>query len=178
MLYRVIHEPPRLSKDLPADLHSIVSRCLAKTPEERPTPSELLAEFGDRDLTDDLSAKTVPPYPRRLPGIQIGDAMLADPGFQPRAAGTAADQGTASITDTVLAAVKLVQASEAPRWAKNSRKATREEVPGIALAITFALAVVAIAVISWFINEWFAIAVYSLMAITVVYGLLRAWLNG
>jgi len=53
ILYRVVHEPPILSKDLPAGLRSIVTRCLAKDPGERPTPTQILGELGDRELMGD-----------------------------------------------------------------------------------------------------------------------------
>jgi eukaryotic-like serine/threonine-protein kinase len=45
LIYRLIHQPPDLSK-VPAGLRSLVERCLAKDPAERPTPGELLAELG------------------------------------------------------------------------------------------------------------------------------------
>ncbi|MFJ5550088.1 serine/threonine-protein kinase [Streptomyces sp. NPDC093225] len=57
-LYRVVHEPADLSR-VPAELHGLLVRCLAKDPGLRPTPAELIAavrahpavgpsaEFGD-----------------------------------------------------------------------------------------------------------------------------------
>ncbi|WP_369147330.1 serine/threonine-protein kinase [Streptomyces sp. R44] len=41
-LYRVVHEPADLSH-VPAELHALLERCLAKHPEERPAPAELIA---------------------------------------------------------------------------------------------------------------------------------------
>ncbi|SOB82117.1 serine/threonine-protein kinase [Streptomyces sp. 1331.2] len=41
VLYRVVHEEPDLS-GLPADLRELVQRCLAKSPEDRPTPAEII----------------------------------------------------------------------------------------------------------------------------------------
>jgi serine/threonine protein kinase len=45
LIYRLIHQPPDLSR-VPAELRSLVERCLAKDPAERPSPGELLAELG------------------------------------------------------------------------------------------------------------------------------------
>ncbi|WP_404868336.1 serine/threonine-protein kinase [Kitasatospora griseola] len=44
-LYNVVHAEPDLTA-LPAALHGIVARCLAKQPADRPTPAELLALLG------------------------------------------------------------------------------------------------------------------------------------
>ncbi|MER5207235.1 protein kinase [Streptomyces sp. NPDC002825] len=41
-LYRVVHEPADLSR-VPVELHALLERCLAKHPEERPAPAELIA---------------------------------------------------------------------------------------------------------------------------------------
>jgi len=49
LIYRVVFSPPRLD-DVPWQVRPIAERCLAKDPCQRPTPAELLAEFGDVDL--------------------------------------------------------------------------------------------------------------------------------
>jgi hypothetical protein len=41
VLYRVVHEPPELDP-VPADLRELVLRCLAKSPEDRPKPDEII----------------------------------------------------------------------------------------------------------------------------------------
>ncbi|MFE4618335.1 protein kinase [Streptomyces sp. NPDC056747] len=41
-LYRVVHEPADLSR-VPVELRELVGHCLAKAPERRPTPAELIA---------------------------------------------------------------------------------------------------------------------------------------
>ncbi|MEU9073131.1 serine/threonine-protein kinase [Kitasatospora sp. NPDC004745] len=41
VLYRVVHEEADLS-GVPADLRELVQRCLAKSPEDRPTPAEII----------------------------------------------------------------------------------------------------------------------------------------
>src|SRR5690606_27457010 len=51
MLYRVVHQEPDLSM-LPPTLRSVVARCLAKRPEQRPSAPELLDE-----LTGSITAK-------------------------------------------------------------------------------------------------------------------------
>jgi outer membrane protein assembly factor BamB len=42
--YQVVHDEPDL-KDIPADLQPLIERCLAKEPEDRPTPDALMAEL-------------------------------------------------------------------------------------------------------------------------------------
>ncbi|WP_371479576.1 protein kinase [Kitasatospora sp. NBC_00315] len=41
VLYRVVHEPPVLD-GVPADLRQLLLRCLAKSPEDRPRPAEII----------------------------------------------------------------------------------------------------------------------------------------
>ncbi|MDH6705066.1 serine/threonine protein kinase [Kitasatospora sp. MAA19] len=41
VLYRVVHEEPDLTA-VPADLRELVERCLAKSPEDRPLPAEII----------------------------------------------------------------------------------------------------------------------------------------
>ncbi|MER7672315.1 serine/threonine-protein kinase [Kitasatospora sp. NPDC096128] len=41
VLYRVVHEPPALDA-VPAELRALLERCLAKSPEDRPTPAEVI----------------------------------------------------------------------------------------------------------------------------------------
>ena len=49
LVFRVVYDPPRL-EDVPWQVRPIAERCLAKDPAQRPTPAELLTEFGDADL--------------------------------------------------------------------------------------------------------------------------------
>jgi eukaryotic-like serine/threonine-protein kinase len=55
MLYRAVHSPPSLD-GVPASLRPLVARCLERTPAERPSPSELLAEVGTPEGSDWLPA--------------------------------------------------------------------------------------------------------------------------
>ncbi|WP_404961237.1 serine/threonine-protein kinase [Streptomyces sp. 147326] len=41
VLYRVVNEQPNLDR-VPGDLHGLLLRCLAKQPEDRPTPTEII----------------------------------------------------------------------------------------------------------------------------------------
>ncbi|MGF1428071.1 serine/threonine-protein kinase [Kitasatospora sp. LaBMicrA B282] len=41
VLYRVVHEPPELD-GVPTELRALLERCLAKAPEDRPTPAEVI----------------------------------------------------------------------------------------------------------------------------------------
>lgn len=64
-LYRVVHEPADLSR-VPAELRELVGHCLAKAPESRPTPAQLIAavrahpavgpspDLGDLRLPEEL----------------------------------------------------------------------------------------------------------------------------
>ncbi len=52
LMYRVVHHQPDTSR-LPGPLRSLVDRCLAKTPADRPSPADLLAELGAAELGGD-----------------------------------------------------------------------------------------------------------------------------
>jgi serine/threonine protein kinase/sugar lactone lactonase YvrE len=65
--YRVVHAPADLA-DVPAEIKSLVERCLAKDPGDRPAIGELLAELGDFDVSEDwlspaLPSQSAPPEP-------------------------------------------------------------------------------------------------------------------
>ncbi|MFF9147920.1 serine/threonine-protein kinase [Streptomyces sp. NPDC014861] len=79
-LYRVVHEEPDLSR-VPEDLRDLAAWCLAKRPEGRPAPAELIAavrahplvgsrpEFGEGWLpwwiSSEVAGRAVPPEPAR-----------------------------------------------------------------------------------------------------------------
>ena len=50
LVYRVVYSPPNLD-NLPAGIRSLIERCLAKDPAQRPTPAQLMAEAGAARLT-------------------------------------------------------------------------------------------------------------------------------
>ncbi|WP_194235780.1 serine/threonine-protein kinase [Streptomyces sp. CB01881] len=65
VLYRVVHEQPELDA-VPADLRELILRCLAKSPEDRPKPAEIIeiarnhpSVGGQLRFTDDWLPKQV-----------------------------------------------------------------------------------------------------------------------
>jgi Protein kinase domain len=46
--YRVVHEDPHLD-ELDPDIRGLVAECLARDPQDRPTPSEILGRLGEHD---------------------------------------------------------------------------------------------------------------------------------
>ncbi|MEU6139854.1 serine/threonine-protein kinase [Streptomyces sp. NPDC047081] len=63
--YQVVHDEPDLT-GVPEDLAPLVLRCLAKEPEERPTPDELMRELRSRAASYDTQAF--------IPAQRTGDA--------------------------------------------------------------------------------------------------------
>jgi serine/threonine protein kinase/sugar lactone lactonase YvrE len=57
--YRVVHAPADLA-DVPAEIKSLVERCLAKDPGDRPAIGDLLAELGDFDVSEDWLSPALP----------------------------------------------------------------------------------------------------------------------
>ncbi|WP_217209127.1 serine/threonine-protein kinase [Streptomyces sp. AC550_RSS872] len=53
--YQVVHDEPDLT-DVPANLAPLISRCLAKEPEDRPTPDELMRELRSVAASYDTQA--------------------------------------------------------------------------------------------------------------------------
>ncbi|MFI6443092.1 serine/threonine-protein kinase [Kitasatospora sp. NPDC050543] len=86
VLYRVVHEPPELD-GVPADLRELLLRCLAKSPEDRPKPAEIIEiarnhpsvggqlRFGDdwlpRQINTEITRRSdlpkTPPTPLPVP---------------------------------------------------------------------------------------------------------------
>ncbi|MFP3117197.1 protein kinase domain-containing protein [Streptomyces sp. Iso 434] len=62
LMYRIAQEPPNLA-DVPENLQDLIGACLAKDPEDRPTPDRLLALTGADDTVSD--GKALDPW---LPG--------------------------------------------------------------------------------------------------------------
>ena len=195
MLYRLVHEPPNLER-LPATVHPIVLRCLAKEPAGRPTPAEILAELGDADLLDGHTvrpmvtwdgaqfASLAPDLPAGMPdsvGEQNTMSVLGDPNQLPRPRPeTAPAQGAVPGLGAVPAQrpapergpVPMTPMAPRPQGAAGSLSA--EDALRITLVSLIAAAVLAAGVIVWFINEWFAIAVYALTTIAAAVWWLRS----
>ncbi len=51
LMYRAVHATPDLDR-VPAELRPLAARCLSRTPADRPTPAELLAEVGMPDAAE------------------------------------------------------------------------------------------------------------------------------
>ncbi|MGC0330377.1 outer membrane protein assembly factor BamB [Streptomyces sp. SAI-170] len=77
--YQVVHDEPDLT-DVPGSLAPLVSRCLAKEPEERPTPDELMRELRSLAASYDTQAfiptqRTADvPKPQPRPASAVGAA--------------------------------------------------------------------------------------------------------
>lgn len=81
--YQVVHDEPQL-EGIPADLRPLIEHCLAKDPDDRPTPDAIMAElraisasydtqtFSAFDLGDFTGEELIPHLPRR-----IGDEAAA-----------------------------------------------------------------------------------------------------
>ncbi len=52
LMYRVVHQPADTSR-LPVEIRSLIERCVAKDPQQRPTTADLLAELGSAQPAED-----------------------------------------------------------------------------------------------------------------------------
>ncbi|NUR61925.1 MAG: serine/threonine protein kinase [Catenulispora sp.] len=64
LLYRVVHEPPKLV-NVPRELAEVLAACLVKDPEERPTAAEIAAYLPRGDVADWLSDAVLADIARR-----------------------------------------------------------------------------------------------------------------
>ncbi|MGW3729171.1 serine/threonine-protein kinase, partial [Streptomyces sp. NPDC000851] len=86
--YQVVHEEPDLT-GVPDELAPLVARCLAKEPEDRPTPDELMAELRSLSASYDTQAF----IPEQRTGERpFDDLREVD---RPREAGSPRDAGPA-----------------------------------------------------------------------------------
>jgi serine/threonine protein kinase len=196
MLYRVVHEPPKLMP-LPTDISSIVTQCLAKRPEKRPTPGEILALIGDSDMiggggaAPPRTAQDLPVRPMSSPGSSTGPRLATGrsteslPPIRPRPSGRRhvppKDRDPVDTRD-IQGIPKWPEPAQANALAPPSRVA--RDIKGydgdglkIALLVTFAAVVIAIAVLVWFINPWFAVSVYGLTVLLIIYGAIRLYFD-
>ena len=89
--YQVVHDEPDLT-DVPANLAPLIARCLAKEPEDRPTPDELMRELRSVAASYDTQA-FIPaqrgteeqPVPGVEPGIEPGAVSEFESRAEPRA---------------------------------------------------------------------------------------------
>ncbi|MFD4507414.1 serine/threonine-protein kinase [Streptomyces sp. NPDC058457] len=68
--YQVVHDEPDLT-GMPEELAPLVLRCLAKEPEDRPTPDELMREL--RSLSASYDTQAFIPAQRATAGAAVGD---------------------------------------------------------------------------------------------------------
>ncbi|MFF7588050.1 protein kinase [Kitasatospora purpeofusca] len=92
VLYRVVNEQPDLSH-VPGDLHALLLRCLAKQPENRPTPAEIIEAARDHPaaggglrfadgwlptrISADITRRSGPPQP--LPTALVPHVVAVQP---------------------------------------------------------------------------------------------------
>jgi serine/threonine kinase PknH len=85
VMYRVLHEPADLT-DCPFPLRDIIEHCLAKDPDERPSPAEVISRC--RDVTAGRTGEIAQPWlpPALANGQQTSAAASAHPAASPAAA--------------------------------------------------------------------------------------------
>ncbi|MFD0415047.1 serine/threonine-protein kinase [Streptomyces sp. NPDC127108] len=132
-LYRVVHEDPDLAA-VPLDLHDLVGRCLAKRPEDRPSPGELIAAvhahpavggrpgFTEGWLPHGVSSEIADEGEGAGWGGGTGLSTGTDRGSD---SGSGSDEGTVPGWDPVHAQPTLA-AAPATRRAPGSRRAPDE----------------------------------------------------
>ncbi|MGW2614323.1 serine/threonine-protein kinase [Streptomyces sp. NPDC001500] len=84
--YQVVHDEPDLT-GVPDNLAPLVARCLAKEPEERPTPDELMREL--RSVAASYDTQSFIPAQRALGDAETGPVDLAGPAGPGGSAGPA-----------------------------------------------------------------------------------------
>ncbi|MFD3947568.1 serine/threonine-protein kinase [Streptomyces sp. NPDC058579] len=129
-LYRVVHEPADLSR-VPEELREIVGRCLAKAPERRPTPAELIAavrahpavgaapEFGavGREVMRRAAVPTAPAGPVvPIPTERVATSGAVRGGTVARRDRRRSRRGRTALTIGALVLTALVGAAGAVYW--------------------------------------------------------------
>ncbi|MFI6252886.1 serine/threonine-protein kinase [Streptomyces sp. NPDC051016] len=156
LLYRIVHEEPRLD-DVPPSLVPILTDCLNKAPRSRPTAQELLERLGPGaeewaavpppGLAEDLAAReaelralpaaptavTAPTVPPAPPGFGPPPTAYGPPETAPPAVPAAAGSGSTRIRTAlagagVLAVVAVVAAATWSGWAGDGQ-GTRGKAP-------------------------------------------------
>ncbi|MFE0523268.1 protein kinase [Streptomyces sp. NPDC058954] len=120
LLYRIVHEPPRLD-GVPAELAPLIRACLAKRPEDRPHSAELAARLRQGRAADD---------PRTAPR-EGGPASVADAWKDALPPGLGADLAAREEEVAHLCAVPPHGQRQAPSDAVTSAGG-RPPVPAIA----------------------------------------------
>ncbi|MGW1892005.1 outer membrane protein assembly factor BamB family protein [Streptomyces sp. NPDC002004] len=89
--YQVVHDEPDLTA-VPENLVPLVARCLAKEPEDRPTPDELMAEL--RSVSASYDTQAFIPAQRTHGSVPVHGRPAAGRGAGTDSAGTASDEPT------------------------------------------------------------------------------------
>ncbi|MFC1437925.1 serine/threonine-protein kinase [Streptacidiphilus sp. N1-10] len=163
LLYRVLHEAPRLEGFPDGPLRAAVERCLAKEPGDRPSLEELRAVLGGVGPSDGwLPPLLVASVGRRTAELldleTVGEAVTPVPGgFGPApvmdatpvpgagagaGAGTGAGVGAASVSDTPPMAAPPTRQQPPPPLPQSSRGRTPVLVGGVVLLVVLAAVLV------------------------------------
>ncbi|MFJ3836700.1 protein kinase domain-containing protein [Streptomyces sp. NPDC054912] len=102
-LYRVVHEHPDLAP-VPPELHDLVSWCLAKRPEDRPTTGELIAAVHAHPLVGPRPEFTEGWLPRSVLAEVGGPADPGPPSRRPQAGPPAPEHFRPTVTATAYSA--------------------------------------------------------------------------
>ncbi|MFE4257607.1 serine/threonine-protein kinase [Streptomyces sp. NPDC056883] len=134
-LYRVVHEHPDLTR-VPHELYGLVSWCLAKRPEDRPQPAELIASVRAHPLVSGRPEFTGGWLPRQVREELGGGGDTAPPAPAPfQATRTAtARPGPADVTPPSPGPHVPAQASVPERGRGRPGRGRRFAVP-VALAV-------------------------------------------
>lgn len=96
--YQVVHDEPDLT-DVPDDLGPLIMRCLAKDPEHRPTPDELMKEL--RRVSAQYDTQAFIPQQRRAGAGDRGPSHDAAEETHSRSSGAPTDAAGARRSPTV-----------------------------------------------------------------------------
>ncbi|MFC9677203.1 serine/threonine-protein kinase [Streptomyces sp. NPDC056949] len=140
--YQVVHDEPDLT-DVPDDLGPLIMRCLAKDPEHRPTPDELMKEL--RRVSAQYDTQAFIPQQRRTGAGDRGPSHDAAEETHSRSPGAPTDAAGSSRTADCPAA----RTPEAPgSRATGVIHRRRALIVGGALAVTLSIAAATVALTS------------------------------
>ncbi|MER5446672.1 serine/threonine-protein kinase [Streptomyces sp. NPDC002764] len=127
--YQVVHDEPDLA-GVPANLAPLVLRCLAKEPEDRPTPDELMREL--RSVAASYDTQAFIPAQRSVDSPEP-DSKAEEPQERPRARRIGKRAALAALAGVLLAAaglatVELLPAGEAAPRKAGSASASASDV--------------------------------------------------
>ncbi|MEU8719871.1 serine/threonine-protein kinase [Streptomyces antimycoticus] len=99
LLYKVVHDEPKLGPELTGELRDLVAACLAKNPADRPTPERIVRRLAPED----------------------GASGLARPGWLPGALVERVSRQVVELLDLEAEAVALPPAAERPAIGSSTR---------------------------------------------------------